>query len=292
MTDHPFVSIAIPTWNRAALLDDCLRTVRAQRYPADRFEIIVADDGSTDRTEAVVRAHAAGPPPVVRYVRVEHGGLNAARNAALGLAAGDPVCFIDDDVDVPEGWLAATVDGTRRYPRAGCLGGPVRLRFEAPPPRICEMESWIWEAALDYGTAEREVDHVNGCNLAVRTWAVEAVGAFDASLPLYGDETEWERRLTRAGIPIQYLPDAWLVHRRTATDLAWRTMLRRRFRQGAGFARYARVMNEPISSGHTLWPIPFYLVQAVRRRCFGAILEVSRKLGIVWGARRAAGTRR
>jgi GT2 family glycosyltransferase len=286
VSDWPFASVVVPTWNRAPLLADCLRALRAQDYPAQRFEIIVVDDGSTDATGEVVRRHEGGAPPRVRYARAPHGGLNAARNRGLALAEGDPVCFIDDDAEAPDGWLRAVVEGARRHPRAGCVGGPVRLRFEAAPPRVCEMESWIWEAALDYGPEERAVPHVNGCNLAVRRWAVEAIGGFDASLPLYGDETEWEGRLARAGIAIQYLPAAWIWHRRTAADLHWRTMLRRRFRQGQAYAAYARAVKQPIGVWHTVWPIPFYLAHAVRRRCFGAVLEVARKVGIAWGAAR------
>jgi GT2 family glycosyltransferase len=284
VTGRPFASVVVPTWNRAAMLGDCLDALRAQSYPADRFEIIVVDDGSSDGTEETVRRHADRSGPIVRYARLAHGGINAARNAGIDIAAGDPVCFVDDDGAASVGWLEALVDGAERHPEAGCLGGPVRVKFEAPPPRVCAMESWMWEGALDYGPEERAVSHVNGCNLAVRRWAVAAVGPFDASLPLYGDETEWERRLTRSGIAIQYVPDAWIWHRRTARDLEWRTMLRRRFRQGQAYAVYARHTNERISRWHVLWPIPFYLAHAARRRCFGALMEISRKLGIAWGA--------
>jgi GT2 family glycosyltransferase len=289
----PFASIVVPTRNRARLLGDCLRALRAQDYPRDRFEIIVIDDGSVDETPDVLdRWSREGATD--RAIRQPPGGLNAARNHGIALAHGDPICFIDDDADPPPTWLSALVDGARRYPGAGCLGGPVRLRFEATPPRICEKESWMWEAALDYGPAERAVEHINGCNLAVRRWAVDAVGPFDASLPLYGDETEWERRLTRAGIPIQYVPAAWLWHRRTAADLRRSTLLRRRFRQGLAYTRYAALVGERISVRHVLRPLPFYLLHAARRRCFGALMEIARKLGLVWGelSRRRALARR
>jgi GT2 family glycosyltransferase len=280
---EPFASIVVPTRNRAALLADCLRALGAQDYPRDRFEIVVVDDGSVDDTPAVLAGWSQGRP-LDRAVRQTPGGLNTARNHGIAVSKGDPVCFIDDDADPPPTWLSALVDGAQRHPTAGCLGGPVRLRFEATPPRVCEMESWIWEAALDLGPAERTTDHVNGCNLAVRRFALDAVGLFDASLPLYGDETEWERRLTRAGIPIVYLPAAWLWHRRTAADLRASALLRRRFRQGVAYTRFAALTGERISLAHIVWPIPFYLAHAVRRRCFGAVLEVARKLGLVWGA--------
>lgn len=283
MSARPFVSVVVPTWNRASVLSDCLASLRSQSYPSDRFEILVADDGSADATADVVRALTGDGAPPVRYLPLSHGGPNAARNAGIAASRGDPICFVDDDVAAPAGWLEALVEGTFRHAEAGCVGGPVRLRFEAPPPRICEMESWIWEAELDYGPAERMVEQVNSTNMAVRRWAVDAIGPFDASLPIYGDETEWEVRLRRAGIPIAYVPAAWLWHRRTAADLRPATLLRRRFRQGVSYAGYAPRVGERISVAHTVWPIPFYLAHAVRRRCFGAALEVARKLGIAWG---------
>ena len=280
---RPFVSVAIPTRNRAAMLADCLASLRAQSYAADRFEIVVVDDGSTDATVDVVLRHADGRAPQVRYVPRSHGGLNAARNAALEASRGDPICFVDDDVEIPPGWLTAIVDGVLQRPEAGCLGGPIRLKFEGRPPRICEMESWEWDGELDYGPDERLVEHVNGGNLAVRRWAVEAVGPFDVSLSGMGDESEWEARLRRAGISIAYLPRAWLWHRRTAAELRPLTLLRRRFRQGVGYVGYATVVGERIAIARTLGPIPFYVAHAVRRRCFGALLEIAKKLGLTWG---------
>lgn len=292
MSGHPFASVVVPTWNRAEVLQDCLRTLRAQDYSADRFEILVVDDGSPDRTAEVVRPFLAMGVPEVRYVRLEHGGLNAARNAGIAAARGNPVCFVDDDVDVPAGWLAALVEAVARHPDSGCFGGPVRLRFEAPPPRICEMESWRGESALDYGAVEREVPNVNGCNMAVCRWAFDKVGLFDAAMPVYGDETEWQRRLTRAGIPITYVPGAWLWHRRTAEDVRPLTMLKRRFRRGVGYVAFADRVGEPVVLWPQLWPIPFYLLHAVRRRCFGAVLEVAKTLGVAWGTARLRRERR
>ena len=282
----PFVSVVVPTWNRAPLLAGCLASLRGQDYPPDRFEIVVVDDGSVDDTAGVVQKCVDGGLPVVRYQRGDHRGLNVARNLGLTVARGDPVCFVDDDVESPTGWLHALVDGALRHPEAGCVGGAVKLRFEAPPPRICSMESWEGESSLDHGAEERPVDHVNGCNLAVRRWALDRVGRFNETLSGAGDETEWERRLTRAGIPILYLPSAWLWHRRTAADLGRARLFRRRFRQGRDYVAFARIAGERISVAHVLWPIPFYLAHAARRRCFGAVLEVARKLGIVWGATR------
>jgi glycosyltransferase involved in cell wall biosynthesis len=285
----PFVSVVVPTWNRAALLSDCLASLRRQDYPQDRFEILVVDDGSTDSTSEVVRRLRLQPGPEIRYVHQAHGGLNVARNAGIAASRGDPICFVDDEADVPSGWLQALVGGALRHPEAGCLGGPIRVQFGATPPRICEMESWADEGEMDFGPSEKTVAFVNGGNLSVRRWALARVGLFHRALSGPGDESEWQNRLAQAGIAIVYVPSAWLWHRRTASDLQWNRLLKRRFRRGIGYAAYARFMGEEVSIGKVLRPIPFYLFHAMRRLCFGALMEVAWKLGLVWGTMRRRG---
>jgi glycosyltransferase involved in cell wall biosynthesis len=85
------VSIVIPTYNRARLLERALGSAVRECRPGD--EILVVDDGSTDDTEAVVRASG----PAVRYLTGEHRGAGAARNAGIKAATGDLVAFLDSD---------------------------------------------------------------------------------------------------------------------------------------------------------------------------------------------------
>lgn len=85
------ITAIIPTYNRAALLKETLQSLAAQTRPID--EILVWDDGSTDDTEAVVRA-AQGP---IRYFRTANSGKSRALNAALQEAKGDLIWICDDD---------------------------------------------------------------------------------------------------------------------------------------------------------------------------------------------------
>lgn len=85
------ITAIVPTYNRSALLKETLQSLAAQTRPVD--EIIVWDDGSTDDTEAVVRA-AEGP---IRYFRTANSGKSRALNAALREAMGDLVWICDDD---------------------------------------------------------------------------------------------------------------------------------------------------------------------------------------------------
>lgn len=88
---RPSVTCVIPTYNRVQLLDEALRSAVAECEPGD--EVIVVDDGSTDGTEALVRAY--GPP--VKYMSTPHAGAGAARNAGVKAARGDLIALLDSD---------------------------------------------------------------------------------------------------------------------------------------------------------------------------------------------------
>lgn len=281
-SELPFVSVVIPTWDRAPMLADCLTSLRAQDYPKDRFELIVVDDGSTDATPDIVRSFQEGGLPEVRYIRQEHKGPNAARNAAITAARGDPLCFVDDDVEAPSGWLRELVAGALRHSEAWAVGGPVRVRFEGNPPRFCGREPLVGEGELDLGSDERTVGQVNGGNMAVRGWALQKVGLFDESLPIYGDELEWEKRLAKAGHPIMYIPSAWLWHRRTG-DLRFATFLNRYVRRGINYVAFAQRTGEEVSVRRVPSRMCSYLAHAVRRRCTMGILMMAQQIGVLWG---------
>jgi glycosyltransferase involved in cell wall biosynthesis len=97
----PYVSVVIPTFNRAVLIAGAVESVLAQTFP--QLEIIVVDDGSTDETTEVVASLAASDRRVVLVRNPTHGGAQAARNAGIRAARGEWVAFLDsDDRYLPE----------------------------------------------------------------------------------------------------------------------------------------------------------------------------------------------
>src|SRR3954467_12262570 len=126
----PLVSVVVPTSNRADYLEVALASLAAQDLDDDAYEVIVIDDGSRDRTPAVIAM--AG----VRSVRRDQPqGPNAARNTGVRVAGADLIAMVDDDVWAPPSWLRAMVDGAQRHAEAGTFGGPLRARFEGPAAR-------------------------------------------------------------------------------------------------------------------------------------------------------------
>lgn len=119
LTTEPLVSVVMPTYNRAAMLAPAIASVVGQTYPD--WELLVVDDGSDDETPEVLAELSAEPR--IRALRVEHGGVGAARNAGLAAAQGTLVAYLDDDNAMHPGWLRSVVWAFEQRPRAEVLYG-------------------------------------------------------------------------------------------------------------------------------------------------------------------------
>ncbi len=115
MTDAPLpkISVIIPTLNAAAILPLCLKSIRAQAYPADRIQIIIADGGSVDRTREV--ASSFGARVVDNPFRVAESG----KRVALALVEGEYVLFVDADNELTSpDFVALAVAAMKANPQA------------------------------------------------------------------------------------------------------------------------------------------------------------------------------
>ena len=126
------VSIVIATRNRNVLLGRTLEALARQRWPREHLEVIVADNGSTDDTPAVVDAARARGLPV-RYLCVNQPGKSHAVNAALRTARGDVIAFTDDDVVPEPEWLTGLVRAIEET-GADFVAGRILPIWEMDPP--------------------------------------------------------------------------------------------------------------------------------------------------------------
>jgi glycosyltransferase involved in cell wall biosynthesis len=298
MDQRPFVTIVIPTRNRASLLLDALRSLARQDYSHDFYEVIVIDDGSTDATARVaLQFSQATTAPLVRLLRQPPRNQSVARNRGVDDAKGSLIAFLDDDELAPAGWLSSLVDGSSRYPDADCFGGPCRIRFEGRPPHLCG-ECWPGEGHKYLGDTERRVEWVAAGNMMIRRRAFERAGRFNESLT-YGEEAEWAHRLNAAGGQIMYLPPAWILHRRTPDMLRLRSRLRKAFASGAHDARSVEALGRPTRGLRRIINSSRPLAHAVLRRCSGGLTQAAMSIGfgleallISWSDRRASCARR
>ena len=100
MNKRPFVSVIICTYNGENRIKDCLDALIVQDYPRDRYETIVVDDGSTDRTDEIISKY-----PVKTIKHRKNLGISSARNTGLRNANGTIVAYTDDDCIPKKSWL-------------------------------------------------------------------------------------------------------------------------------------------------------------------------------------------
>jgi glycosyltransferase involved in cell wall biosynthesis len=268
-TDVHTFSVVIATRNREALLAVTLQAIAAQDWPADRVEVIVADNGSTDGTPRVVAA--AGQrrgAPLVRYLFVDEPGKSAAVNQALALASGDLIALTDDDVRPEPDWLrrlAAAFDETG----ADFVAGRVRPLWEAPPPAWLSPAVYGVLAIPDNGdrrlplTIDSQPVVPIGANMAVRRSVVAAIGGLHVELGKLegtlrtGEDHEFFLRMLHAGFTGIYEPTA-VVHHRVGAERLHREYFRRWLHQnGRDVARLDRVYPAPRVA--SLFKTPRYL---------------------------------
>jgi glycosyltransferase involved in cell wall biosynthesis len=177
------ISFIIPAHNEEALIGRTLSAMhtsaRALREP---YEIIVANDTSTDRTGAIAQEHGA------RVVAVSRRQIAATRNAGAGAATGELFFFVDADTMVTARALRAAVRTLRR----GAVGGGCAVRFDGPVPRYAAVLERLLPPLLHaLGVAP-------GCFLFCTRQAYLAAGGFNEALYVT-EEVVFAGRLKRQG---------------------------------------------------------------------------------------------
>jgi GT2 family glycosyltransferase len=227
---HPFVSVVVVTYNRGDIINSCLKSLKVQDYPKDRYEIIVVDDGSSDNT--VKLAHAQGVKVIQHYANK---GIPFARNTGLAAASGELIAYIDDDAVADTKWLEYLVQPfsspdvvasggrtyayktnrfSERYLEAVGYGNPAPLDFGKSKNPFWRFLVYIkgMFSLVTNATIPTEVQAVFGLNCAFRTSALREIGGFDETLKA-DEDSEISTRLRQTGARIIFVPKALIRHR-------------------------------------------------------------------------------
>ena len=205
------VSVVVATYNGSRTLQNCLESLGRLNY--SDYEVILVDDGSTDRTPEIAKAF-----PAVRYIRQANQGLSAARNTGIRAATGEIVAFTDDDCRADEDWLYYLVGDLQRNNFAA-IGGHNFL----PPEDSCVAAAVM---ASPGGPAhvmltDCEAEHIPGCNMAFYKWALEQIGMFDPIYRKAGDDVDVCWRLQDSQLKIGFSPAGFVWHYRRSTVKAY-----------------------------------------------------------------------
>ncbi|MCA9395506.1 MAG: glycosyltransferase [Candidatus Omnitrophica bacterium] len=238
---QPSVAVVIPAFNAEQTLPFCLQAVTSQNIPPQ--EIIVVDDGSSDRTSAV-----AGSFPEVRCVRQDNAGPAAARNRGQRETGADIVLFTDSDCVPAPDWVAAAAAGFVREDIGAVAGSYDIINPGSRLARCIHAEILYRHLRLlpEYPRA------FGSFNVAIRRDVYVGVGGFDESYPAAsGEDNDLSYRIRRAGYKIRFDPRSRVGHHHPERVVRY---LREQFRHG--FWRVKMYRAHPHMAGgddYTFW---------------------------------------
>jgi GT2 family glycosyltransferase len=215
----PRVSIVIPTWNAADLLSAALRSLRGQQYR--NFEILVVDNGSTDRTVGMLQSEH----PTVRLIRFdENRGFAAATNAGIAAAHGEIIVLMNNDTEADVLWLRALVDALDRHPEVGSCASKMLMFHERNTIDSAGDQLGIFASQIGHGMPDglefakpRYVLSACGGAAAYRRSMLEEIGVMDERFFAYFEDLDLGVRARFAGYRCLYVPEAVIYHHGSVT---------------------------------------------------------------------------
>jgi GT2 family glycosyltransferase len=231
----PAISIVVLTHNRVRLLEDCLGSIAAQTLAPDRVEVVIADDGSTDGTEAFARGYQKDRPHVC-YALQPHRGIAAARNLGVRHARGEIVAIVADDYLLDPSYaetvlrfFAATPEASvarfRVEPRRRDWGSRIShayydasFRRRLLPAAATAVEGWPARLRFTFrrlppmpeGVVTDHQLEASGA-AAFRREIFERIGPYDETLER-AEDSDWTERLRRLGLAVHCLPHPPILH--------------------------------------------------------------------------------
>lgn len=214
--DEPMVSIIIPAYNQFDYTYRCLESVQ-KHSGSVAYEVIVADDCSTDLTENLEKVVTG-----IRYIR-NHENLRFLRscNNAAKQARGKYILFLNNDTQVQQNWLQPLVDLAEKDASIGIAGS----KLVYPDGRLQEAGGIFWKdaSAWNYGHMQnpedpeynyvKEADYISGASLMILRSLWEEIGGFDERfVPAYYEDSDLAFEARKHGYKVVYQPLSVVVH--------------------------------------------------------------------------------
>jgi cellulose synthase/poly-beta-1,6-N-acetylglucosamine synthase-like glycosyltransferase len=265
---RPFASIILPSRNRPEPLRACVMACLRLDYPADQFEVIVIDDGSS------MPIDAWSGDSRVRVIRQDNKGPAAARNAGIASARGAFLAFTDDDCCPRPDWLSTLVDAWSESPMA-LFGG--RTWNGLPFNRFSAASQFLVDYLYDhFARTNPQQRFFTSNNLAGSRDCLMSLGGFDQNFPLpAAEDRDLCDRWREQGGALIYVPAAAVDHYHS---LSLEGFLRQQFQYGRG-AKTLRARRAMRGAQYPLEAHYFY---------FGLFAAPFRSMGTSAAARTAA----
>ena len=261
------ITIIIPTYNRAKILQTTLNSFLLLQYEKIKWEIIVVDNNSKDDTKDIVLNFNNILP--IRYLFEKKQGKNYALNTAVKQSKGAVLVFIDDDILVDRLWLIEIYSSTLRYPDYDVFGGKTLPQFPRGTPEWIKKSNYSIFVYGIHDLDQQEGEYQNsgtpgGANCWVRGQVFRSGNMYSVDIGpkgygrISGSELEFFTRLLRKGIKPVYIPTALVTHRIQKFQTKKKYLVKRSYASGRGFIY---VHNDSISP--RIFGVPRYIFRQI-----------------------------
>jgi glycosyltransferase involved in cell wall biosynthesis len=224
-------SVIVPFYNSAAHIEACVTALLSQRYTADRYEIILVDNGSADRSRDIVQRY-----PRIQLLSESKRGSYAARNRGVAASSGKIIAFTDADCALAPDWLQAMAT-VMDDPDVQIALGQISMRGSGALALLSAYEDERTEYTFSTRIPELYYGHTG--NMAVRRAAFETVGPF-CEVARGGDTILVQRAIDVYAVSaVRYAPQA-LVRHLEITDLS--VWIRKRFIYGRATQKHRPIV--------------------------------------------------
>lgn len=217
MPTKPQLSILICTYNRADILEECLQSLIVQTALPATFEVLVINNNSPDRTQAVAESFI-GPISNFRIVVETRQGLSYARNRGYEEAQADWVLYLDDDALASKNLVERALWTIQNHDYK-MFGGVALPWYKYPKPHWYK-DKYVATNELPYKIVSPI--HGNqfaiGCIMVIHKATLAQYGGFDVKLGMigniiaYNEETELQHRMRNDGLQIAHDPELFIHH--------------------------------------------------------------------------------
>lgn len=222
-TTRAAVHAVLLNWNSYDFTAPCIASLKRSMYPFAR--IVVVDNGSKDGSIERLKAEFADPQMLfIRNARNEgfSGGMNIGFRAALEDGA-DMVFSVNNDTEVDPACLGLLVRALDERPRCGVAGPTIYYHARSDtiwqaggsfvPLRVGISVPLKGKTASDIPDAPREVSFLTGCAILIRSALLRTIGLLDTDYFFYGEDVDYDLRVTQSGSTLMYVPRASVWHK-------------------------------------------------------------------------------
>ena len=230
------ISVVVCTFNRAALLAECLRSLASQTLDKRYYEVIVVNNNSTDDTQGITEEFCQKNDNFSLVIETSQ-GLSHARNRGRKEAKGEYVAYIDDDARAFNNWCENIFKYILKNPQVEAFGGPYQAYYNSEKPEWYKDEYGSW-----FLTGEErllnDTEFINGTNMVYKKSIFQKIGGFSTQIGMtgnkisYGEETNLQLRFRAIGGNINYVPEIIVEHLVLPTKMSLKWMLQSEFNNG------------------------------------------------------------